>query len=394
MRSTLTLLALLSCCTQVNAFTLPQNPVKSYECDICDTLSHENLHDRWKIAAVPLNKTESNIQKSYSYNQQVTVAQLQQGITLPIHAPGAVVRIIPLQKNKSIPALELKSATSKFMSLKEASSLYSQDEAIDKSLRLDSHQTMLQIKPELGIGNFIIKSKSVASSNTADTYLIHVFEKYALIYLQIEPSALQYQYGDQFNAIITLKDNITSYPVDDISASLIGPDNQTIPLKIKEIKRNQFQASALLSSEENTHGGNWYIDVDVLCTLDDDRPLHRNGRAAFSYSIPSASLVSIKKISSNPLIFAATVEVATASRYALQSILYRQKTKGTDIPIETSQSAQWLEPGKQIIKFSFDNSVHLTEDLLSVGYLHLTDYGQLKTVYQYDQPIKLSQLLD
>ncbi|MCW8443279.1 DUF4785 family protein [Fluoribacter gormanii] len=393
MRTTLTFLSLF-CCAQVNAFTLPQNPVKSYDCEICDSLSHENLQDRWSITATSLNKAESNIQKSYSYEQQVTAAQLRKGIIVPIQAPEALIRIIPLQKNKSLPELQLKSASSKFMSLKEASSLYSQDEAIDESLKIGSHQAMLQIKPELGIGNFVIKSSATDSANAADNYLIHVFEKYSLIYLQIEPSALQYQYGDQFNALITLKDNISSYPADDINASLVGPDNQIIPLKIKEVKRNQFQASALLSSYENAHGVNWYIDVDVLCELNDNSRIHRTGRAAFSYAIPSASLVSIKKISSNPLTLAATVEVATASRYALQSVLYKKNAKGANIPIETAQSAQWLEPGKQIIKFSFDNSAHLAEDQLSVGYLHLTDYGQLKPVYQYDKPIKLSQLLD
>ncbi|KTD72934.1 DUF4785 domain-containing protein [Legionella tucsonensis] len=393
MRTTLTLLFLF-CCAQVSAFTLPQNPVQSYDCDVCATLSHESMQDSWKIGEFPLNETGSNIQKSYSYNQQVTASQLQQGINLAIHAPEAVVRIIPLQKNKSIPALELKDAkSSEFISLKDASSLYSQDEAIDESLRIGSHQIMLQIKPELGMGNFIIKSKSKDSTN-ADSYLIHVFEKYSLIYLQIEPSALQYQYGDQFNALISLKDNIISYPVDDINATLVGPDNQTIPLKIKKIKRNLFQADALLSSVDNTHGGNWYIEVDVLCALGENNPIHRTGRAAFSYSIPSASLISIKKLSSAPLTFAATVEVATASRYALQSVLYTKNTQGADLPVETVQSAQWLEPGRQIIKFSFDNSARLAEDQLSVGYLHLTDYGQLKTVYQYDPPIKLSQLLD
>ncbi|MGL5742352.1 MAG: DUF4785 family immunoglobulin-like domain-containing protein [Legionella sp.] len=105
-------------------------------------------------------------------------------------------------------------------------------------------------------------------------------------------------------------------------------------------------------------------------------------------------MISIKKITSNPLTFEATIDVATASSYALQSVLYAKNTKGKEVTIETAKSARWLEPGKQTIKFSFDNSQHLAEDHLSIGYLHLTDYGQLKTVYQYDLPIKLSQLLD
>ena len=36
--------------------------------------------------------------------------------------------------------------------------------------------------------------------------------------------------------------------------------------------------------------------------------------------------------------------------------------KVNNIPIETSQKAQWLEPGKQIIKFTFDNSNQLADD--------------------------------
>lgn len=394
MRMKHSILLSLFCCVQASAFTLPQNQIKSYECAICDGLSRDLLQDNWSITENPLKDMKGNLQKSYSYYQQVTAAQMQQGITLPLHAPEAVIRIIPLQRNKSIPSLELKNADGKSMSLKEASSLYSQDEAIDESLTIGEHQIMMQIKPELGAGPFIMQSKSMDSSNGSEKYLIHVFEKFSLIYLQIEPSTWQYHYGESFDALITLKDNINSYPIDDINALLVGPGNQTIPLKIKEIKRNQFQATALLDSDINTHGENWYIDVDVLCAFNENGPVHRSGRAAFSYSIPSASLVSIKKIGSNPIQLAATVEVATASRYALQSILYKKNTEGTNIPLETTQSTQWLEPGRQIIKFTFDNSTHLSEDQLSVGYLRLTDYGQLKTVYQYDQPIALSQLLE
>jgi hypothetical protein len=392
MRVTLALLSMLYF-SQVNAYNLPQHPIKSYDCDLCATLSHENLQDRWKIAATPLNKTNGNVQKSYSYNKRVTAGQLAQGITLPMHAPGAIVRITPLQ-NKAIPSLELKNGSSPFMDLKEASTIYAQDEAIDESLRTNSQQTILQIKPELGMGNFIIKSKNSDPKSNAQGYLIHVFEKYALVYLQVEPSNLQYQYGDEFNATITLKDIDNTYPIDDIKAFLLGPKQQTIPLEIKETKHNQFQASTTLLSDENTHGENWYIEVEVSSLLEESSYTYRTGRAAFSYSIPSASLISLNKVSAKPLTFTASVDVATGSRYALQAVLFTKNAMGTTIPVETAQSARWLKPGKQNIEFSFDNSTQLAEDQLLIGYLRLTDYGQLKTVYQYDQLIKLSQLLD
>lgn len=377
---------------QANAYLLPQHPIKSYDCEICDTLSHESLQDNWKIEPIILNKAGSNIQKSNSYVKRVTAKQLARGIILPLQAPGAVLRITSLQNKTPLPSLQLRSGSSQFMNLKEASSLYSKDDAIDDSLRVDSSQTMLQIRPELGIGNFILKSEKMRFEDRANEYLINVFEKYSLIYLQIEPSALQYQYGDEFNATITLTDNLITYSTEDIKANLIGPKNQTIPLKIKELKRNQFLTNAFLYSEKNTHGENWYIEVEVQSDQEDGSHVYRTGQAAFSYSIPSASLISIEKISSTPLTLAATVDVATASRYALQSVLYKKNNQGVNVPIETVQSGQWLTSGKQIIKFTFDNSTHLAEDQLSVGYLHLTDYGQLKTIYQYDLPIKLSQL--
>jgi hypothetical protein len=392
MRATLTLLSMLYF-SQVNAYSLPQHPIKSYDCDMCASLSHENLQDRWAIAATPLNKSSSNVQKSYSYDKRVTAEQLAQGVILPTHAAGAIVRITPLQ-NKAIPSLELKSASSPFMDLKEASTLYAQDDAINESLRTNAQQTVLQIKPELGMGNFTIKSKKSDPKNDAQGYLIHVYEKYALVYLEIEPSNLQYQYGDEFNALITLKDIDNSYPIDDINAFLLGPKQQTIPLEIKETKHNQFHVSTKLCSDENTHGENWYIEVEVSSLLEDTSYTYRTGHAAFSYSIPSASLISLNKIAAKPLTFTASVDVATGSRYALQAVLFTKNAMGTTIPLETTQSASWLKPGKQNINFSFDNPTQLAEDQLLIGYVRLTDYGQMKTVYQYDQLIKLSQFLD
>jgi len=75
-------------------------------------------------------------------------------------------------------------------------------------------------------------------------------------------------------------------------------------------------------------------------------------------------------------------------------VLYHKNSLGKIEPIETSQKAQWLDPGTKVIQFTFDNSNQLSDDSLYLSYLRLTDYGQLKTVYQYNQPIKLTQLVE
>ncbi|MGC1182105.1 DUF4785 domain-containing protein [Legionella sp.] len=379
------------CVVDANAYTLPQHPTKTYECNECNKLSHENLHANWRMTTLPLGSNISKDYKSYSYNQVITAKQLHQGITLFTRAPGAVVRITPLQK-KTIPELELTTPKNQLMSLKDASALYSQDGALEQSFLTAERQTIMQIKPELGFGTFILKSKNIPVSE-ASNYLIHVFDKFSLIYLHVEPHSLHYQYGEKFTATICLKDNDNSYSLDEVSAALIGTEEQIIPLKLTKIKRNQFEASTTLTSELNSRGDNWYIEAEVI-SQQKDGLIWRSARTAFSYSIPSASLVDITKIASQPLTFTTTINVATASRYALQTVLFYKNDGGELVPVETSQSSQWLEPGKQTIIFSFDNSQHLEDDRLSVGYLYLTDYGQLKTVYQYNQPIKLSQFMD
>ena len=377
--------------SQIHAYNLPEQPTKSYECDECINLSHETLQDKWGISSKPLDQKVSNLRTSYSYIQRATLKQLQEGVVISTLAPGAVVRIRPLQK-KSIPQFVLKTPANKQMDLKEASALFSQNEALGDTDFAIQHQTMLQIKPELGAGKFIIKSKTVDSKD-ADTYLINVYDKFSLTYLQIETDSTHYKYGDKLTATITLKDDEANYTVDDLDVVLIGPQGQEVPVKLTQIKHNKFTARATLDSELNDHGENWYIEADVETELR-GLLIKRSGHTAFSYSIPSASLLSLKKLPSKHLLFEASMDVATASRYSLQSVLFRKNSEGKIIPIETSQKAQWLTPGKHSIQFTFDNSNQLSEDSLYLGYLRLIDYGQLKPVYQYNQPVKLTQLVE
>ncbi|HRD69659.1 MAG TPA: DUF4785 family protein [Legionella sp.] len=379
------------CMSQAHSFSLPKKNTKSYECDVCSTLSHETLQDKWHISGKSLNTHITNRQKSFGYQQKVTLKQLEHGVIISTRAPGAVIRITPLQ-DKPLPSLILSTPTNTNLTIREASALYSQDEPFDESLLASQNQTMLQIKPELGAGKFTLKSVN-SGSLPSDAFMISVFDKFSLVYLQIESDSIHYQYGDKLTAWLTLKDNAVNYSVDDLDVFLKGPQGEVIPLKAKEIKANKFEVTGFLTSETNNHGENWYIEATVFSESDQEI-IQRTARTAFSYSIPSARLSSIKKLSSKPLTFVATLQVATGSRYALQSVLYHKNSLGKIEPIETSQKAQWLDPGTKVIQFTFDNSNQLSDDSLYLSYLRLTDYGQLKTVYQYNQPIKLTQLVE
>ena len=278
------------------------------------------------------------------------------------------------------------------MSFKEASALYSEGDASEDSLLTDNHQALLQLKPKLGFGTFTLRGK-INDKNINDSYMINVFDKFSLTYLEVSTDSLNYQYGNRVTGRISIQDEENEYSASQIEASLIGPLGQVTPMTITEKKPNQFEASALMDSEMNDHGENWYLEVTVDATFESG-PVKRNGHTAFSYSIPSAAINSIKKTASQPLTLEAKVNVASASRYSLQSVLYTKNNKGTLKPLETSQTGQWLEPGINTVQFIFDNSSQLADDSLYLGSLRLIDYGQLKMVYQYSPLIQLTQLVE
>jgi len=53
------------CMSQAHSFSLPKNNTKSYACDVCSTLSHETLPDKWHISGKSLNTHITNRQKSF-----------------------------------------------------------------------------------------------------------------------------------------------------------------------------------------------------------------------------------------------------------------------------------------------------------------------------------------
>ncbi|MXG06401.1 DUF4785 family protein, partial [Escherichia coli] len=134
----------------------------------------------------------------------------------------------------------------------------------------------------------------------ADAYMISVLDKFSITYLEVETDSLHYQYGDKLKATISLHNDITEYDVNDVDARLVGPKGQVISLNLTKLKSNVFEGTATLDSELNDRGENWYLETDVQTEYGQEI-IRRSGHTAFSYSIPSASLMNVKKLSSKPL---------------------------------------------------------------------------------------------
>ena len=226
--------------------------------------------------------------------------------------------------------------------------------------------------------------------NDETLFSIHVFDRNSSTFLTLETDKALYHYGDQLTVNLSLGNEAIDYPMDIVNASLVSPDGEVIPLIINSMDPDHYRAKLKLTSEKNSQGENWYVEADVTSLLG-TQTIKRQAHTAFSYAIPSASIKEISFLNAKKLSFSAKIDVATTSRYALQAVLFATDRRGKKHPIQIAQSAAWLIKGKNNLDFSFDST--LTSDYKApyyLGYIQLTDFGQFKSVYEYNHPIKLT----
>lgn len=393
MRATYLLMVSVLWAGQSLAFTLPEEAVHPYECDHCESLSHDNLNSDWPTNHLPLGHETMHAQKSNKYSLRTTLQQLSQGVALQTLAPGAIIRISPAAANSRLKLnFILETEKHQVLPLQEASSLFADEEGLKESAFGGESLMAMQLKPELGSGRFILKSDPV-KGHEQDAYVIHVFDQGSNAYLTVATDKARYHYGDELIATFSLRDDAVGYPIDVITASLVTPDGNQRALTLEKVSWDVYQAKVMLRSEKGFHGENWYIEAQVDTDVG-GRNVKRQAHTAFSYTIPSAAVRSIKRDNpAEPFQFKAQVEVATGSRYALQAVLFATDDQGKVIPVDTVQSAAWFATGFNELNFSFHPEESTTYKApYYLGALQLTDYGQLKAVYEYSQLIPLQQI--
>lgn len=383
-----------------HAYTLPEHPeVLAYDCEQCEFLPREALSTAWTLSSnKPLEHETRHQQISRKYKIKTTMKQLQAGVSVYTQGPEAVIRITPLSSNSiKNPAFKIKGKSGQALSLMDASSLFAKDEALAQNNLGAMGQQLLQLKPELGKGQFIITADPglMKFADEDAPYLIQVFDKNSTAYLSIATDKSHYYQGDELTVNITLTEDDYYYPVDEIEAALVNSLGEVIPISVQHMDKNVYQAKTTLNSNQNSLGVNWYVTTDVTSIIDYE-VIKRHAHTAISYSIPSAAIREIHRKGTNTLEFSAHVDVATNSRYALQAVLFGTNNQGKIEPIQTAQSSALLTAGERKINFSFDaNEVQGNYKApFYLGYLRLTDYGQFKPVFAFDKPINLSEIID
>lgn len=350
MRAKYSLYLSLICASQAISATFPEQAVRAYACENCASLSHQTLDTHWSVSDKRfLEKTRDlREQQTKAYQVKASFAQLQKGIQLPTKAAGAVIRINPVQKKSLTPALSIQKDKQTY-TLKEAASLMAQDEAL-AGTPFPQNGILLQLKADLGSGMFLLTASG--NNSPADEFIIHVNDIGSSAYFSVGTDKSIYRYGDTLIATIRTTDSLA----ESIEAKLNSPDGTQYPLTLKEISEGVYQGKTRLTDEFNSQGENWYVEAEE-CIVLGSQQLKYQAHSAFSYSLPSAALLEINPSGKQPFQYTAKLNVATASRYALQAVLLATDKQGQKIPVEVAQSANWLEAGKARLTLNFSSEL-------------------------------------
>lgn len=386
----------------LEAMPLPLRPIVSYQCKSCHTLSREPVNFAWPLENNDFYEKISHETISRKYVIRTSIYQLQStGVILQTQAPGAVIRITAVNRKFKIPAiLQVQNNQSQTFTLQEATDVVS-DSADLKDTYFNQSTGLgpslgFQLKENIGSGQIILRLPqgiNLQQFNKRTTLLVHVFDKNASSSLYLNTDKARYQYGQKVNVNLYIRDKNINYPLNQLNAFLVGPSGEKTQLTLRNQSNNVYETALKLDAREIKAPGRNHEVLVEASTIVNGQEIKRQAHTFVSYAIPSASLYRINRFSAQPFGFVGHLKVATASRYAIEAILFARDEKKRRIPIQHVQSAAWLEPGDAALYFTFDKP--LKKKYLppyEIGYLRLIDFNQLKPIYEYLIPIDLNRL--
>lgn len=282
---------------------------------------------------------------SHEYWRDVSASELQQGLNLPLTAPGAVIRLSPGSAtlgaiNPADVHLQLGTqtldATHASLAVADATQLRAAGMAAPTST------VMLQLKPELGAGLATLRVPTARGR-----YVVHVYEPaspYAATARADHASLLQ---GQSLDVHVVLTDNGHALPLESVGGSLRAPDGHSTPLHYRRQADGSYAVTVNPQAIPATPG---LWEVHSYTTSHDAKggEIRRDTTTVFAAAVPDArfsGLANVHRASDAGIDIVLGVTARQASRYAASAVLYGRDASGKLVPAAYAQSAAWLSTG-------------------------------------------------
>ena len=301
--------------------------------------------------------TQPFTRSSREYWMDVSASELQQGVKLPVTAPGALIRLSPgdaqvgrLQPSDIHVQLGRQSLTASDATTQLADTQSLRAAGMD----VPEASMVMKLKPELGSG---VATLQVSAAR--GRYLVHVFEPQSPFTVTARADRNELLLGGNVQLRVAMHDEGSKdLPLDAVGGFLRAPDGSTTMLSYRRQNDGSYTAKAQPRNIPSTPGL-WEVHSFTSGTNATGQEVRRDTTTVFSAALPDAQLdglVTTARASDKGIDITLGVTAQSTSRFAVSGVLYGRDASGRSVPAAFAQSAAVLSRGKGQLVLHYDPS--------------------------------------
>ncbi|MHB1058042.1 MAG: DUF4785 domain-containing protein [Rhodanobacter sp.] len=293
---------------------------------------------------------------SREYWRDVSASELQQGLKLPLSAPGAIIRLSPGDRTvgKLDPAGVRLQLGRQSLTASSASSQVADTASLHAAgMDVPAASMVMQLKPELGTGTATLQVPAARGR-----YVVHVFEPRSPFTATARADRSDMLQGQSVHVRVALQDAGREIPLNSAGGLLRAPDGSSTPLDFRRQADGSFTADARPRSIPATPGL-WEVHSFTMGRDGAGNEVRRDTTTVFAAALPDARLSGLARTAraaDRGIDIMLGVTAQGASRYAVSAVLYGRGADGQMVPAAFAQSAAWMQPGNGTLTLHYDAS--------------------------------------
>ena len=303
-----------------------------------------------------------HITASRGFWMTVGSADLDRGISLPITAPGALVRISPIPdadgtiERIDAADLVLISEEGTPFSGTRGIELFADEAELNKAgTRMFSAGTaVFRLSDEVGMGDLTLFADNLRS-DAIHRFTIDVFERDSDIRLELGTTSDTYLAGSEMTYATAFFDGERMVLPTAVQARLIAPDGRerVLPVTLGSAKQR-----TRLDMPVSSTFGLWEIQVSAETVIDGEL-VRRDARTAFAYNQSTAVFRGdvVTDLDQSGLYAELGLRVGVPGSYEVRGVLFGTDEKGVSLPLAVGIASRTVEMGETTVTLRFDKAL-------------------------------------
>ncbi|MDQ2070642.1 DUF4785 domain-containing protein [Natronospira bacteriovora] len=288
---------------------------------------------------------------SRSYTLRVAARELASGVSLPLTAPGAIVRLAPVPgsggRTLQGDDIQIRQGPWVLEGREAARDLASGPELAAAAPVFSADTVALRLSDRIVAGEAVLQVRESALLR-GGRYHIHVFEADSPVRARIGADSPLFALGEAMSAEGRIE-GMNGVRLSRVEGVLISPDGQRRPVQWTPGEDGTFASALRLPRQQAGGAGLWELEAQ-LEGRGENGPVRRDVRLAFDVVAPTARLNGHTEVvrQADGWRLLVGVDVASPGRYELRAGLDRQGT---------AHSARWLEAGRHVMELTFPGAL-------------------------------------